>query len=203
MNRIKEAFLVILLCFSLLLCGCGQEPPIVDEPTEEKLFESTMRGPDYWYSNGGYFPYVITAEIPTTRKISVEFLSQIKIGLMTIDSTDYSFCRIIEAEGFEISTPFDNSVKDSTADVYYDVRNEPYYVDAKSVDETTRASYTEMITLKMYDMTPRSGCVVIHLQDSYDDEQYFVFKGIDYATDGEYIAFSLESPEAAQAMLEK
>ncbi len=200
--RFKKSvcLIALVLIFSLLLCGCNQEPPVAEEPTEETLFASSR---SFYHSPSFYWPYVITLEIPTTHKIPIEFLFQLKIGLINTNSYRYAFQRTIEAEGFEISTPFDISVKDFVADDYYDVRSAPYYIDVKSVDETTRANYTEMITLKMYDMTPRSGSIFVHVENGDGDYKWGDFNVLTYATDGKYIAFSLESQEAAQAMLEK
>ena len=200
MVRFKKTFLVLLLVFSLLLCGCSQDPPVVEEPAEETLFTSSR---SFYHSPEFYWPYVITLEIPTTHKISIEFLFQLKIGLINTNSYRYAFQRTIKAEGFEISTPFDISVKDFVTDDYYDVRSAPYYIDVNSVDETTKANYTEMITFKMYDMTPRSGSIFVGVESGDGDYKWGDFNVLKYATDGEYIAFSLESQEAAQAMLDK
>lgn len=203
-SNLKKTLLVTLLVLSLLLCGCDtitDEPPL-DIQRQQKLFLSTL---EYFVSGNITRCAILTMQIATTDKIPVDFLWQIKLGVMNPYSDEDQMRRYIYADGFKISTPLRSNVEDKTSEVYYRFDQEPYRVSSNETDITTQGNYTELLTFQLYDLTPRTGEItvkiepVVHLPGTYNCEIIRAH----FATDGEYIAFSLESKEAAQAMLEK
>lgn len=202
----NKPFLLIasVLILSLLLCGCSQEPPI-NEPTEikeEKLFKSIL---EYSFPEHALPCAILTMQITTTNKIPVDFSYQVKLGVMNLYFECEEVYRYIYAEGFEYSTPFKSNETDSSRVIYYNYNKEPFLMNSKDVDVTTQGEYTELLTFKLCDTTPRIGYILVEIQTFPDSPQGVntMWIYLDYATDGEYIAFSLESQEAARAMLEK
>ena len=195
----------LLVIFSLLLCGCNTDEPPINEPTEikeEKLFKSVL---EYSMTDEFGICAVLTMQIATTNKIPVDFSYQVKLGVINLYFECEEVYRYIYAEGFEYSTPFKSNETDSSRVVYYNYNKEPFLMNSKDVDVTTQGEYTELLTFKLCDTTPRVGYILVEIQTFPDSPQGVntMWIYLDYATDGEYIAFSLESQEAAQAMLEK
>ena len=195
----------LLVIFSLLLCGCNTDEPPINEPTEikeEKLFKSVL---EYSMTDEFDICAVLTMQIATTNKIPVDFSYQVKLGVINLYFECEEVYRYIYAEGFEYSTPFKSNETDSSRVVYYNYNKEPFLMNSKDVDATTQGAYTELLTFKLCDTTPRVGYILVEIQSFPDSPQGVntMWIYLDYATDGEYIAFSLESQEAARAMLEK
>ena len=206
MKRRKIMGLIsLLVIFSLLLCGCNTDEPPINEPTEikeEKLFKSVL---EYSMTDEFDICAVLTMQIATTNKIPVDFSYQVKLGVINLYFECEEVYRYIYAEGFEYSTPFKSNETDSSRVVYYNYNKEPFLMNSKDVDVTTQGEYTELLTFKLCDTTPRVGYILVEIQSFPDSPQGVntMWIYLDYATDGEYIAFSLESQEAARAMLEK
>ena len=152
-------------------------------------------------------PSVATsAEIPGVEKYEIDSLIPIKIGVGN-GSNKFSYGKlIISAGNFEISSNRGERITDELIVEYYDfnagTKHYPKYPYERT-DEGRVCQYHERIYLRYIGEGSTSGAISVFVFGGTEASVLKSGDGVDfyYATDGEYIAFSVESEKKAQAAL--
>ena len=150
-------------------------------------------------------PVATSAEIPGVEKYEIDSLIPFKIGVGNA-STIFSYGKlVIKADDFEISSNRGERITDELIVEYYDF-NEGKHIPKypyERTDDGKICQYHERIYLRYVGEDSKSGAIFVSV---YGGTGASALEGYDavvfyYATDGEYIAFSVESEKKAQAAL--
>ena len=214
---ISMLLVAVMLC--VVLSSCGEEPTA--EPAPLSVTTKVMSREYYEahkdYNDFGIDPIILRTTIPTAEKLPIEVIFPLNIGIgltfgrpIMVDETIYNAnleIMDITGENNEIFNVYTQDFKE------FEVRQQrptlvAYYGDI-GINNGYRISLDEYFEQKTYDFT------TIYLQVDCREEKsgslhfilnyYSRYQEMDlyYAMNSEYIAYSVESVEAAQNALLK
>ena len=151
---------------------------------------------------------VVIAELPSVEKYELKSVPAIKIG---VGNGSRHFQRgelTIGATNFMIEVFEGASAETELVLEYFDfntgTKHYPKY-DCERTSEGNSCKYYERVYFQYVGEGPSSGVISVSLYGATEDLQQYSGDRVAfyYATDGEYIAFSVESEKKAQAALKK
>ena len=201
MKKLISMLLVaVMLCMGLSSCGKEAALSFQSQRTTREQYEWFMENKISFYATLN----VINGEIPTAEKVPVEWAFPISLYLGVQEHSVRDSCFFtIEANGFKIDTSLGAAQENQYKHTFYAYNRDKesaLYVTYDDIYDNNISYHVDLfLTYLGYEDT--TGVIALELLT--DDAKGS--KGVDfyYATDGEYIAYSVKSVEAAQDALLK
>lgn len=197
-KSISIILVAVILCLGLSACG--------EEPNLKFASPRTSREEYNWFVENKVSIYatltVVNGEIPTAEKVPVNWAFPVKLflGIRKGSAKQKDPLFSIYADGFKIDTSLGEAQENQYEHTFYR-NNESYsalYVTSDDILDNNIVYPVDMYLTYLSDEI-RSGDITLRLMT--DDGKGSKQASFYYATDGEYIAYSVESISAAKKAL--